>query len=148
MADKNFVVKTGLTAGEFVVDSATGAFTSSTSGIQKIKENLGLASSTGSLLVPSGTTAERDASPTLGTLRFNTDTTLFEIYDGTNWRSLSTSSAGGSSTGSTQLPTGTTAQRDTVPVAGLIRFNTETFLFEGYNGTSWVTLDSIDGGTY
>jgi hypothetical protein len=39
-------------------------------------------------------------------------------------------------TGSIQLPKGTTAQRPTA-VSGKIRFNTELSLFEGYNGTAW-----------
>ena len=42
--------------------------------------------STGALGVPVGTTAQRTA--TLGALRFNTDTTTFEAYDGATWNSL------------------------------------------------------------
>ena len=48
-----------------------------------------------------------------------------------------------SATGSAQLPSGTKAQRDTSPVAGMIRFNSETNQFEGYNGTAW---SSVGGG--
>jgi len=44
---------------------------------------------TGSLKVPSGTTAERPASPSVGELRYNTDESSFEQYDGTEWRNLS-----------------------------------------------------------
>ena len=40
------------------------------------------------------------------------------------------------------LPKGTDAQRPT-PVAGMLRFNTETEGFEGYNGTEWGAI----GGT-
>jgi hypothetical protein len=36
---------------------------------------------------------------------------------------------------------GTTTQRPTTPVAGMIRFNTTTKKFEGYDGTSWVDLN-------
>jgi len=39
---------------------------------------------TGAIRVPSGTTGERPGTPTLGMLRFNTDTGFFEGYDG-NW---------------------------------------------------------------
>ena len=36
-------------------------------------------------VVPTGTTAERSATATQGEIRFNTDTSLFEGYDGSNW---------------------------------------------------------------
>ena len=47
-----------------------------------------------------------------------------------------------SSTGAVTLPAGTTAQLPT-GVAGMIRYNTSSNSFEGYNGTSW---GSIGGG--
>ena len=50
-----------------------------------------------------------------------------------------------SQTGSVILPKGTTVQRDTSPLSGYIRYNTETNVFEGYNDTSWVTLSSAGG---
>lgn len=45
-----------------------------------------------------------------------------------------------SSTGSTPLAVGTTAQRDVTPSAGYIRFNSTTGQYEGYNGTSWLPV--------
>jgi hypothetical protein len=43
------------------------------------------------------------------------------------------------STGAVTIPRGTTAQRPTVPVNGMIRYNTNTAHFEGYvNG--WVAF--------
>ncbi len=47
-----------------------------------------------------------------------------------------------SATGSGQLPSGTTAQRDGSPSAGMIRYNSTTAGFEGY-GTAW---GAIGGG--
>ena len=47
-----------------------------------------------------------------------------------------------SATGSGQLPSGTTAQRDGSPAAGMIRYNSTTAGFEGY-GAAW---GSIGGG--
>lgn len=47
-----------------------------------------------------------------------------------------------SATGSGQLPSGTTAQRDVSPSAGMIRYNSTTAGFEGY-GTAW---GAIGGG--
>jgi hypothetical protein len=43
-------------------------------------------------------------------------------------------------TGSEILPTGTTAERDAVPSAGYLRFNTTSTEFEGYNGTAWSSV--------
>jgi len=42
-------------------------------------------SSTGGLYLPSGTTAQRPASPATGQMRFNTTTSLVEVYNGTSW---------------------------------------------------------------
>lgn len=47
-----------------------------------------------------------------------------------------------SPTGSAILPTGTTANRDASPIAGYVRFNTTTNLFEGFNGSIWSGLGS------
>lgn len=38
------------------------------------------------------------------------------------------------------IPTGTTAQRPTSPIAGMIRFNTQRGFLEGYDGTNWVRI--------
>ena len=43
---------------------------------------------TGSAVVPTGTEAQRDGSPSAGYLRFNSDATSFEGYDGTAWGSI------------------------------------------------------------
>ena len=40
---------------------------------------------TGSAVLPAGTTAERDGSPSAGYLRWNSDDTSAEVYDGTAW---------------------------------------------------------------
>ena len=40
-----------------------------------------------------------------------------------------------------KVPSGTTAERPSSPVEGMIRYNSETGNFEGYNGT-WVVLNS------
>ena len=41
--------------------------------------------STGSITIPSGTTAQRPASPVNGMLRYNTDTSHLEIYLSGTW---------------------------------------------------------------
>ena len=46
------------------------------------------------------------------------------------------------STGSLTLPRGTTAQRPSSAVNGMIRYNTDTDVFEGYDG-QWITLNGV-----
>jgi hypothetical protein len=41
------------------------------------------------------------------------------------------------------MPRGTTAQRPVAPSAGMLRYNTQLTLFEGYNGAQWT---SVGGG--
>ena len=43
---------------------------------------------TGSAVIPTGTEAQRDGSPSAGYLRFNSDATSFEGYDGSAWGSI------------------------------------------------------------
>jgi len=45
-------------------------------------------STTGSGVLPAGTTGQRDGSPAAGYLRFNTTDTSAEIYDGTGWAAV------------------------------------------------------------
>ena len=42
-------------------------------------------SATGGLYLPSGTTAQRPASPATGQMRFNTTTGSVEVYTGSTW---------------------------------------------------------------
>lgn len=54
------------------------------------------------------------------------------------------------STQSIKIPVGANADRPTVPLAGMIRFDTDLTRYEGYNGTTWVRLDGVedaDGNT-
>ena len=44
-------------------------------------------------------------------------------------------------TGAIKVPVGTTAQRPGTATQGMIRYNTSTSHFEGYNGSSWNNLD-------
>ena len=50
------------------------------------------------------------------------------------------------STGSAQLPTGTTAQRPATPATAMLRYNTSLSQFEGYNGTAWGGIGGGLGG--
>jgi hypothetical protein len=54
-------------------------------------------SSTGSAVLPVGTTAQRDATPAAGYLRFNDDLDKPEVYNGTAWGSVGGGATGGGS---------------------------------------------------
>jgi hypothetical protein len=57
--------------------------------------NLGVdTGATGSSIMPSGTTAERDGSPSAGFMRFNSTDTSFEGYDGTEWGAIGGGTSG------------------------------------------------------
>lgn len=49
-----------------------------------------------------------------------------------------------SNTGAMMMPVGTTAQRPSLPQEGMVRFNSETSRFEGYNGDDWLNIDIVD----
>lgn len=57
--------------------------------------NLLLTTTTGSLVTPAGTTAQRDVSPVNGYFRFNTTTSNWEGYDGTVWKAVGGGATGG-----------------------------------------------------
>lgn len=52
-------------------------------------------SSTGSAVMPSGNTAQRDGAPSAGYLRFNSTLGSFEGYDGSDWGGIGGAQAGG-----------------------------------------------------
>lgn len=58
---------------------------------------VGQTSSTGSAQLPTGTQAQRDASPIAGSLRFNSDVNKPEVYNGTSWGSVGGGATGGGS---------------------------------------------------
>ena len=84
---------------------------------------------------------------TAGDMYFNTTTDRMRVYSGSAWADVALDSATvvakTSATGSGQLPSGTTAQRDGSPSAGYIRFNSTDGSFEGYDGSAW---GAIGGG--
>ena len=55
------------------------------------------------LTLPSGTTAQRPASPTKGMMRYNTTIAIMEYYDGTNWRPVTGYSNGSIGTGGNSI---------------------------------------------
>lgn len=68
---------------------------------------------------------------TISTTNTNSDLTL--APDGTGGLIVS-------GTNSVTVPNGTTAQRDGTPASGMLRFNSDSDEFEGYNGTAWASV--------
>jgi hypothetical protein len=69
-------------AGNFTTLGASGDFTMS---------------GTGQMKLATGTTAQRSGSPTAGMIRFNSDNTAFEGYNGSAWGNIGGGAAGGGS---------------------------------------------------
>lgn len=82
-----------------------------------------------------------------GALYFNSSISVMKLYTGSAWVAAYVSGTGfvaqTSITGSADIPTGTTGERDGSPSAGYFRFNTTTGTFEGHNGSAW---GSVGGG--
>lgn len=97
-------------------------------------------SATGATTIPVGTTAQRDASPAVGYVRYNTDLGSYEAYNGTTWVLVAADTA---TTGSSIIPVGTLLQRDTLPSIGYFRFNTTYDTYEGVKLLTGNTISSI-----
>jgi len=112
--------------------------------------------STDALLIPRGTDAQRPSSPVGGMLRYNNSNNVFEVYNGTEWKQISTivpanglSSAGaGSSAVAIKALTGTTTdQAYWINVNGTA---TQIYcLMGGPNNGGWMMLmKATRGGTF
>jgi hypothetical protein len=77
-----------------------------------------------------GTAANFNINGTVGATTANTGT--FTVLTATSDSSFT-------STGALVISKGTTGQRPT-PASGMLRFNTTTTEFEGYNGTAWASV--------
>lgn len=71
---------------------------------------------------------------------------VLKIWDGSAWKEQTVVQTTGA-TGSAELPAGTTAQRDSSPSAGYIRFNTTDSSFEGHDGSAWGAIGGGGGAT-
>ena len=76
-----------------VTEGGTGA--SNASGARANLNAVGYTTTVGSVIITSGTTAQRDGSPNAGYFRFNSDASAFEGYNGTSWGSIGGGATGG-----------------------------------------------------
>ena len=68
------------------------------SDAQTARANLNIyTSATGSAIIPTGTQAQRDGTPSAGYFRFNTTVAKFEGYNGSSWGSVGGGATGGGS---------------------------------------------------
>lgn len=82
----------------------------------------------GALTVPLGSQAQRPATPATAMFRFNTDTTLMEYYDGTQWSPLSTSSSTVSSVAANSNSSSLTITGSPITSAGTFQFTLDAGL--------------------
>jgi hypothetical protein len=132
-------------------------------------------SGTEGFTVPAGTSAQRPAVPNNGEIRYNTSINRLEAYVNSAWVTMgsgdgSVTSVSGTAgqiavasgtttpvvsiatdptlpgTAYVKLPTGGTAARPVSPSNGMIRYNTDTSLFEGYLNGAWANFSSAGVG--
>jgi hypothetical protein len=167
MANNNFVVKNGLTVGATTIDATTGdllvAGTITSDQAVTLNDALtvsGLATLAGPTVL-SSTLQITGVTSAFGTLVANAGTNstgissgalqvvggagiLNDVYVGGNFTQTGT--------GFNQLPVGTTSQRPINPTLGMVRFNSNLSIFEGYGfGNTWGGLGgvrSVDGRAY
>ena len=87
----NFTNSSGQLDASVGLYNATPVANGGTGGTTASAGKVGLeviTAATGSEILPVGTTAERDASPQAGYIRFNSDTGQFEGYNGTIWTAV------------------------------------------------------------
>jgi len=94
-------------------------------------------SGTTGFVIPVGTTAQRDGSPTTGTLRYNSTTGVLEIYDGTAWDSVGDTSAtvdsfdGDNSTTAFTMTADSTTDGTIVDINGVVQLPTTAYTVSG-----------------
>jgi hypothetical protein len=131
----------GLTNAVPVANGGTGA---STVAAAKIALQI-ITALTGSEILPVGTTAQRDASPASGYIRFNTDTLQFEGYNGSQWTAVGGGATGGGAdqifvlngqniTTNYTIPSGSNAS-----TAGTVTINTGVVVTVS-TGSRWVIV--------
>lgn len=94
LLDGTTAIKPNLTAGQWKIGGT--AVDRTAAEINAVTSKVPLTTATGSAALPSGTTAQRDASPVSGYFRFNSTLGVFEGYNGAAWGGVGGATGGGS----------------------------------------------------
>ena len=92
---------------------------------------------TSGFVIPVGNTAQRDGSPSTGTTRYNSQTGLLEIYDGTAWESMGDYTAtvdsfdGDNSTVAFTMSAESTTDGTIVDINGVVQLPTTAYSVSG-----------------
>jgi hypothetical protein len=137
--DNDFRIESDNQANMFVVDASVDAI-----GIMTATPNAGtvldMSGSTESLLLPSGTTAQRPGTGVAGMFRYNSTTSKFEYYNGSAWAGATTEftivrSETATGDGSTVAFTGLNAALTTagcmVMINGVVQLPTTAYAISG-----------------
>lgn len=118
---------------------------------------------TSSMKVPAGTQVQR---PTIalvpGEFRFNSSIAKLEVWNGAEWQAVASENpadgsfvlqikpASGTQTDVAAIPSGTTAERITLPppARGYLRYNSTNGTLEFWNGTSWLSVAASTSGSF
>ena len=92
----------------FFVDQGTGVVTIAGEASDTVRKS----SPTGSAILPAGSTAQRDAAPAAGYIRFNSTDSSFEGYDGSAWGAIGGGATPAGVAGSIQINDGAGALGD------------------------------------
>jgi hypothetical protein len=159
------------TANQIAVTNGTGASGNPTFALASNAVFPGIEGVT----IPAGTTGQRPISPNNGELRYNTSSSRIEAYIGGAWVTMgsgdgSVTSVSGTAgqisvangtttpqisittnpvipgTASISMPAGGTAARPGSPTNGMMRYNTDSLVFEGYINGAWTSFASTGVG--
>lgn len=111
------------------------------SNIIDIDVAVGKTADNGSAIIPTGTIAQRDASPSAGYFRFNSQTNKFEGYNGTAWNDVGVATGGGAD--DVFLENGTTITTDYTISLNKNAMSTGPILID-----DGVTITVPDGGRW
>jgi hypothetical protein len=146
LTNKTLSTGTAITAGTIngttvgASTPASGAFTSlSASGNTTIGGTLGVTGAITASGGVSGAVTSTSVTITGGTIN-GTTIGASSATTGTFTTLTATADSSFTSTGALAISKGTTAQRPAVPTSSMLRFNTTTAEFEGYNGTAWASV--------
>jgi len=137
--DNDFRIESDNQANMFVVDASVDAV-----GLLTATPNAGsvldMGSSTESLILPTGTTAQRPGTGVAGMFRYNSTTSKFEFYNGSAWAGATTeftivrsetATGDGSTTAFTGLNAALTTAGCMVSINGVVQLPTTAYAISG-----------------